>query len=51
MQRKADMAEKAKKEREHAAKLKQMAEFDRQEKAGQKVESSVGNKLTFGANV
>lgn len=34
MQRKADMAEKAKKEREHAAHLKQMAEFDRQEKAG-----------------
>ena len=51
MKRKADMAEKAKKEREHAEHLKKLADYDRQEKAGQKVSTSVGNKLTFGANI
>lgn len=45
------MAEKHKKEREHAALLKKQAEYDRQEKAGEEVHSSVGNKLTFGANI
>ena len=45
------MAEKHKKEKEHAEHLKKLADYDRQEKAYQKVESSVGNKLTFGANI
>ena len=49
--RKAEMAEKQKQERAHAEQLKKLAEYDRQEKAGQKVEASHGNKLTFGANV
>lgn len=31
--------------------MKKLAEYDRQEKAGESVKASVGNKLTFGANI
>lgn len=51
MQRKVEMADKKQKEREHTEQLKRQAEYDRQEKAGQKIETLVGNKLTFGANI
>ncbi len=45
------MAQKAKLEREKAEHLKKLADYDRQEKAGEKVDASVGNKLTYGANI
>ena len=31
--------------------MKKLADYDRQEKAGEKATSSVGNKLVFGANI
>ena len=52
IKRKHDMQEKHRKEQEHHAQLKKLAEYDRIEKAqGPKAETSVGNKMTFGANI
>ena len=50
-QRKIELAQKAKLEREKVERMKKLAEYDRQEKAQEQVKSSVGNKLTFGANI
>jgi len=50
-QRRIEIAQKAKLEREKVERMKKLAEYDRQEKAGEKVDASVGNKLTFGANI
>lgn len=49
LQRKAEFAAKKQAEREKFDLLKRQQEADRQEKAAEKVESSVGNKLEFGA--
>jgi len=50
--RRIEIAQKAKAEREKFEKMKKLADYDRQEKAGEKVTSaSVGNKLEFGANI
>ena len=50
-QRRIEIAQKAKLEREKVERMKKLAEYDRQEKAGEKVDASVGNKLAFGANI